>query len=122
MDETEITVRPIRVEDAGQVLTLQRAAFVTEALIYDDPAMGPLTQTLEALEFELHDNLGYVAEIRGRVVGAARAVTSDSLLLVGRIAVAPDQQGRESARSCSRRWKSAASSADVGRRSCSPAR
>lgn len=93
MDETEITVRPIRVEDAGQVLTLQRAAFVTEALIYDDPDMGPLTQTLEALEFELHDNLGYVAEIRGRVVGAARAVTSDSLLLVGRIAVAPDQQG-----------------------------
>ena len=46
---------------AGEVLTVQRAAFVAEALIYGDPDMAPLTQTLEEVEFELRENLGCVA-------------------------------------------------------------
>ena len=62
-DVSEVTVRPIRPEDAGEVLTLQRAAFVQEALIYGTPEMPPLTQTLEELEAELRDNLGCVALI-----------------------------------------------------------
>lgn len=89
----DISIRPVTVADAGQVLTVQRAAFVTEALIYDDPDMGPLTQTLDEVAHELRDNLGCVAQIGDRVVGAARAVASGELLLVGRIAIAPDQQG-----------------------------
>lgn len=93
MDGTEITVRPVAESDAGQVLTVQRAAFVTEALIYGDPDMAPLTQTLEEVAFELRDNLGCVAESGERIVGAARATVSGELLLVGRIAIAPDQQG-----------------------------
>ncbi|GAA5035083.1 GNAT family N-acetyltransferase [Microbacterium fluvii] len=93
MGENAITLRPIRVDDAGQVLTVQRAAFVSEALLYGDADMGPLTQTLAELEHELHGNLGCIAERAGRIVGAARAVASGTLLLVGRIAIAPDQQG-----------------------------
>lgn len=93
MDDLEITIRPIEASDAGEVLTVQRAAFVSEALIYGDPDMGPLTQTLDELAFELRENLGCVAEVNGRIVGAARAVASGDLLLVGRIAIAPDQQG-----------------------------
>ncbi|TQJ31714.1 GNAT family N-acetyltransferase [Microbacterium sp. SLBN-146] len=89
----EFDVRPIEVRDAGQVLTLQRAAFVQEALIYGDPDMPALTQSLEELESELADNLGCVAVMGERVVGAARARASDDLLLVGRIAIAPDVQG-----------------------------
>lgn len=89
----EFDVRPIEVGDAGQVLTLQRAAFVQEALIYRDPDMPALTQTLEELEGELADNLGCVAVTGQRVVGAARARASDEVLLVGRIAIAPDLQG-----------------------------
>ncbi len=90
---TDILIRPIGVRDAGEVLTVQRAAFVTEALIYGDPDMAPLTQTLEEVAFELRDNLGCVAIRSGRLVGAVRAVADDELLLVGRIAIAPDQQG-----------------------------
>ncbi|RLK46753.1 GNAT family N-acetyltransferase [Microbacterium telephonicum] len=93
MADSEITIRPITEADAGQVLTVQRAAFVTEALIYGDPDMGPLTQSLEEVAFELRENLGCVAVQGERIVGAARAVASGELLLVGRIAIAPDQQG-----------------------------
>jgi len=94
----DITVRPIRPSDAGEVLTVQRAAFVSEALIYGDPDMAPLTQTLEEVSFELRDNLGCVAILTDsvgtlRLVGAVRAAADGELLLIGRIAIAPDQQG-----------------------------
>ncbi len=91
--EPAATVRPIAPADAGEVLTLQRAAFVSEALIYRSVDMPPFTQTLEELEAELVENLGCVAVRDGRMVAAARARLDGDLLLVGRIAVAPDLQG-----------------------------
>jgi GNAT superfamily N-acetyltransferase len=90
----DVSVRPIRREDAGEVLTLQRAAFVQEALIYGTPHMPPLTQTLDELEAEITDNLGCVAHIGHRMVGAVRAKQDGSLLLIGRLVIAPDVQGR----------------------------
>jgi GNAT superfamily N-acetyltransferase len=90
----DLTVRPIRPDDAGEVLTLQRAAFVQEAQIYGTPQLPPLTQTLEELEAELAENLGCVAVDGTRIVGAVRARRDGELLLVGRLTIAPDQQGR----------------------------
>ncbi|WP_194396730.1 GNAT family N-acetyltransferase [Microbacterium atlanticum] len=90
---SEVTVRPIRPDDAGEVMTLQRAAFVQEALIYGTPDMPPLTQTLEEVESELHENLGCVALDGSRMVGVVRARLDGSLLLVGRLAIAPDRAG-----------------------------
>ncbi|KSU53751.1 GNAT family N-acetyltransferase [Microbacterium enclense] len=86
-------IRPISPYDAGEVLTIQRAAFASEALIYGDPDMPPLTQTLEELRAELVENLGCVAVAGHRVVGAVRARLDGELLLIGRLAIAPDQQG-----------------------------
>lgn len=86
-------IRPIAVDDAGEVLTLQRAAFVQEALIYDAVDMPPLTQTLDEVRGELEDNLGCVALDGERMVGCVRARVDGDLLLIGRIAIAPDQQG-----------------------------
>ena len=90
----DLTVRPIRPDDAGEVLTLQRAAFVQEAQIYGTPQLPPLTQTLDELEAELVENLGCVAVDGTRIVGAVRARRDGELLLVGRLTIAPDQQGR----------------------------
>jgi len=87
------SVRPIQVDDAGQVLTVQRAAFVQEALIYGTADMPPLTQTLDELKAELVDNLGLVAVEGSRIVGAVRARRGVDLLLVGRLVIAPDLQG-----------------------------
>lgn len=89
----EPVIRPITPDDAGEVLTIQRAAFASEALIYGDPDMPPLTQTLEELAAELVENLGCVAVTDGRLVGAVRARRDGDLLLIGRLAIAPDQQG-----------------------------
>jgi len=90
---SDVTIRPIHPDDAGEVLTLQRAAFVSEAQIYGDPDMPVLTQTLDEVRVELAENLGCVAVRGARIVGAARARSDGALLLIGRIAIAPDQQG-----------------------------
>lgn len=90
---TAIQIRGILTSDAGEVLTLQRAAFVQEALIYGTPDMPPLTQTLDELRAELVQNLGQVALDGPRVVGAVRARLDGELLLLGRLVIAPDRQG-----------------------------
>jgi GNAT superfamily N-acetyltransferase len=89
----DVVLAPITRQDAGEVLTVQRAAFVSEALIYGDPDMAPLTQTLEELEAELAEADGWTARVAGRLVGAIRTREADDLLLVGRISIAPDMQG-----------------------------
>lgn len=93
MTAADLDIRPISPEDAGEVLTLQRAAFVQEALIYRDVDMPVFTQTLEEVAYELRDNLGQVARRGGRMIGAIRARVDGDVLLVGRLAIAPDQQG-----------------------------
>lgn len=93
MSSEDLVIRDIRPRDAGEVLTLQRAAFVSEALIYGDPDMPPLTQSLEELESELRENIGCVALRGSRIVGALRGRIDGELLLIGRISIAPDQQG-----------------------------
>ncbi|WP_091231541.1 GNAT family N-acetyltransferase [Microbacterium sp. 3J1] len=89
----ELVIAPISETDAGEVLTLQRAAFVSEAQIYGSADMPPLTQTLAEVESELRAGSGLTARIGGRLVGAIRYVESDGMLLIGRIAIAPDMQG-----------------------------
>lgn len=88
-----VQVRDIRETDAGEVLTLQRAAFVQEAAIYRDVDMPALTQSLAQVEAELRENLGCVAVRGERIVGAVRARLDGELLLIGRLAIAPDVQG-----------------------------
>ncbi|WP_279234552.1 hypothetical protein [Microbacterium sp. SS28] len=61
MSAVDVEVRGIRIEDAGEILTLQRAAFVQEALIHGTPDMPPLTQTLDELGYQLRDDLGRLA-------------------------------------------------------------
>ncbi|WP_223626107.1 GNAT family N-acetyltransferase [Microbacterium sp. EST19A] len=90
---SEVDIRAISDGDAGEVLTVQRAAFVSEAAIYGSVDMPPLTQTLAELEAELRSESGFVARLDGRLVGAIRFVERDGLLLIGRIAIAPDMQG-----------------------------
>lgn len=91
--QEDVRIRPIHVDDAGEVLTLQRAAFVSEAQIYGSTDMPPLTQTLEQVEEELRDCIGWTARKGQRLVGALRARQDGGLLLIGRIAIAPDVQG-----------------------------
>ncbi|MBF4461281.1 MULTISPECIES: GNAT family N-acetyltransferase [unclassified Rathayibacter] len=87
------TTRPLTLSDAGQLLTLQRAAYASEAQIYRDPFLPALTQTLDELRAELAGPaLGIDAE--GRLLGAVRWTVDGDTAHIGRLVVAPDLQGK----------------------------
>lgn len=91
-------IDPLRlgVEDAGEILTLQRAAYVPEAQAHADLAMPPLTQTLDQLRAELAGPLTTAWGIRehGRLVASVRVrLTDPDTAEIGRLVVAPDRQG-----------------------------
>jgi len=92
----ELEIAPADPADAGEILTLQRAAYVTEAQLYGEPALPPLTETLDELRVALGNGLMLTARLpaRPRVVGAVRARLDGDTCAIGRLVVAPDQQGR----------------------------
>ncbi|WIM99215.1 GNAT family N-acetyltransferase [Actinoplanes oblitus] len=90
----EIVIGPAGPADAGEILTLQRAAYVVEAQLYDDPHLPALVQPLDELITELTGNLAVKATLGHRVVGAVRGELDGPVLRIGRLVVAPDQQGR----------------------------
>ena len=87
-------------ENAGEVLTLQRAAYVTEAQTHGDLNLPPLRQSLSDLPTEL--GRGCVLAIgwrdhTGRLLAAVRATVraeDGTVAEIGRLTVVPDRQGR----------------------------
>jgi ribosomal protein S18 acetylase RimI-like enzyme len=91
-------IAPVGPDDVGEILTLQRAAYVTEAQLYDDCRLPPLTQTYQELEAELAYGFALKAvrggRISGRIIGAGRAHRDGPVWRIGRLTVAPDAQGQ----------------------------
>jgi GNAT superfamily N-acetyltransferase len=72
-----LEITALGVPDAGELLTLQRAAYVVEAQAHDDPRLPPLRD-------------------RGRLIATVRVQhdpDDPSIASVARLAVAPDRQG-----------------------------
>lgn len=87
-------IRPAVLLDAGEVMTVQRAAFVSEAQAYADPSLPPLVETLDQVERAIAEGEVLVARLGGRLVGAVRRVVVDGEVRIGRLVVVPDLQGR----------------------------
>lgn len=87
-------IEPAGPQDAGELLTLQRAAYASEARIYDDPGLPPLVQTLDELTEELQRGIAFKVTHGHRIVGAVRGRVEDDILHIGRLTVAPDFQGQ----------------------------
>ncbi|MDN5915839.1 MAG: GNAT family N-acetyltransferase [Pseudonocardia sp.] len=95
MTAAHLTPARLGVADAGEVLTLQRAAYVSEAQLHDDLHLTPLTQDLAGLREELGRESVVAWGIRdsARLVAAIRIVEGDGSACVNRLVVAPDRQG-----------------------------
>jgi GNAT superfamily N-acetyltransferase len=80
--------------DAGEILTVQRAAYLTEAQLYGDPFIAALVESLERVRKIIESGAVLKAVEGHRVVGAVRGQMSDRTCVVGRLVVAPDRQGQ----------------------------
>lgn len=88
-----VEIQRARAEDAGEILTLQRAAYVSEAQLYGDPYIPPLVESVQQVRKAIETGLVLKAVEAGRIVGAVRGALSGTTCLVGRLVVAPDRQG-----------------------------
>jgi ribosomal protein S18 acetylase RimI-like enzyme len=91
----ETSILPATVLDAPAILALQRLAFQSEASLYGDFSIPPLTQTLEELQAEFDRQTILKAVGNGMIVGSVRAQMQDTTTCaVGRLIVHPDRQGQ----------------------------
>lgn len=101
-----LVIEPASVADAGELFTVQQAAFAGEAALVKTSAIPPLLETLAELTAAVRASLTgspqfWVARIgegarAGRVVGAVRGSRSPDdpqAWYVGRLMVAPDLHG-----------------------------
>lgn len=88
------TINRAEPKDAREILALQRLAYQSEARLYNDWSLPPLTQTLESMRGEFGDSVVLKAVSDGRIVGSVRAKGALEVCAIGRLIVHPDCQGR----------------------------
>jgi GNAT superfamily N-acetyltransferase len=89
----DVTYRGLGADDAGEALTVQRAAFVAEARVYGTVEIPPLVETLDQIRQEIATTVTAGAFAGSRLVGSARLTVDGTIGWISRVAVAPDQQG-----------------------------
>ncbi|CAM3298512.1 tRNA (guanosine(37)-N1)-methyltransferase TrmD [Nocardioides dubius] len=80
--------------DAAELLVLQRACWLQEALVNDRLDIPALHESLDDVVSWLGEWRTWVARLDGRLVAAVRARLDDDVWDIGRIMVAADLQGR----------------------------
>lgn len=83
-------------DDAGELMTVQRAAFLAEGRLNDSFSLPPLTETLDEVRASIADpdTVVLVARLGTRLAGSIRGRIDGGTGHVGRLAVAPDLHGR----------------------------
>lgn len=91
-----LPVVPLGLRDAGEILTLQRAAYCTEAAAHRDFELPPLTQSLTDLKDELAmtNVLAFGIRDAGRLLASLRLHRFGPVVELRRLVVAPDRQGQ----------------------------
>ena len=94
--QLEVSIRRLHPTEVGELVTLQRAAFLRDAQLYADPFLSSLTQTVAEIDVQLDDpEWSYLgAWCRQRLVGSVRTHLEPSVVVIGRLMCAPDLEGR----------------------------
>lgn len=82
------------VDDAPEILAIQKSAYRIEAERYNDDNIIPLKQTLEELKDQFQDHIVLKAVLDGKIIGTVRACERDGTCHIGRLAVRPEMHNR----------------------------
>jgi ribosomal protein S18 acetylase RimI-like enzyme len=81
-------------DDAPAILELQKLAYQSEARLYDDWNIPPLTQTLDELISDFTTKTCLKAEVEGKIVGSVRGHQVGDTCYIERLIVHPNFQGQ----------------------------
>jgi GNAT superfamily N-acetyltransferase len=95
MNNQEIKIVKAPVKDAEEILALQKLAYISEAKLYNDFTIPPLTQTLPEILGDFK-NYTMLKAVSGKViVGSVRGqINEEGACYIGRLMVHPDFQKR----------------------------
>lgn len=82
------------VNDAEAILKLQRAAYQSEAKLYNDFEIPPLIETLSQLKTLFANHIFLKATVDAKIVGSVRANLHNGSCHIGRLIVDPEYQNR----------------------------
>lgn len=80
------------IDDAEEILELQKLAYQIEAKRYNNYDIPPLKQTQEELKNQFKDHIILKALSNGKIIGTVRAHEQNETCFIGRLAVQPDMQ------------------------------
>jgi len=89
-----MNVQKARLEDAEEIFNLQKLAYQSEAEIYNDYTIPPLTQTLEKIRHDFSDHYFLKAVVNDQIAGSVKANSVSGTCFIGRLIVHPNYQRR----------------------------
>jgi ribosomal protein S18 acetylase RimI-like enzyme len=90
----QIEISEATLEDAVEILSLQRLAYQSEAQIYSDWTIPPLLQTADEIKDEFNTHLFLKALCEHSIVGSVRARMMGPTCHIGRLIVHPKWRNR----------------------------
>ena len=82
------------VEDAQEILSLQKLAFQSEAKRHGDFQIPPLVETIDSWKATFKTHAVLKATLDEKIIGSVRVLAKDGTCHVGRLIVHPDFQNR----------------------------
>jgi ribosomal protein S18 acetylase RimI-like enzyme len=89
-----LTIQRAQLNDAEEILALQKLAYESEATLYNDWSIPPLTQSLQSLLAEFGDHVILKGIKDQSIVGSVRAKFREGICTIGRLIVHPTLQGQ----------------------------
>jgi ribosomal protein S18 acetylase RimI-like enzyme len=86
-------IEPATVADAADILALQKLAYLSEAELYNDFTIPPLTQTLDEITAEFGRRMFLKAAEGETIIGSVQGLQVGGTCYVGRLMVHPERQG-----------------------------
>lgn len=81
-------------EDSNKILTLQKLAYVSEAELYNNYSIPPLTETIDKVENDIAQKVVLKVTFENQIVGSVRGFEKDGTCYIGRLMVHPDFQNQ----------------------------
>lgn len=90
----DIEITEANITDLEAILTLQKLAYQSEAKIYNDFQIQPLTQTLSSVLEEFRSGIILKASKGSIIVGSVRAKMNGDTCQIGKLIVHPEEQNK----------------------------
>ena len=88
----DLFIERASVENAEEILALQRVAYISEAEIINDFTIPPLQQKIDEILLEFNHQIFLKIEVENKIIGSARIYEDRGTCYIGKLIVHPDYQ------------------------------